>query len=361
MKSDPRLLILGTMSLSLVLAGCGQSAGEQTANQNNCYIHSSVELAPYNRAVRDVEFFSAFVNDHDTFYTARLSSGGTRVVTSQSPVTLQKGSGNNVTLNFSNLAFGPNQQQTLNGTLSGSTLTIDIPQNNGNITPVTFAAGSIAEYNGMVHNLRHTAAIIEGYLKSQQAQQQQQAQVAQEKQQMKATVESVKGDMQTLIGAVSSMQSDLGQMKSDVGQEQQDVYSTYQDLQTTIALAKQHPNGDNGAVGQDAASVGQDAAAVGQDQAAVNSDQDTVNSDLSTVSQAIGQLQSDFQTLQQLISTLPTYQPPYSLPTQSQVNQAITAAQSAMATVKQAEQHYWFQSQSLNNQAQTYANQALNY
>ncbi|POB10682.1 hypothetical protein [Sulfobacillus sp. hq2] len=333
---------------TLLLAGCGTTANLAAPG------HSVAK--PYNQVstVTASVLHVGEINQNNHFWVYFLVKNSSKqpIIFTNNTVELTW-TNHGQTYNQGTVQTGYMQNNTIGGTTpfqieAGQSQTVigDFPQltnipNPGSVKLVLLLSGNT--YQATAIQLNSNEAINLAALQKAQAKAaaQQQAQAnaaaaAQQQQQLQSNISSaasaVEGDIQQLSASLPALQQDLQQTTADLQTEQKDLGTTYQEEQTTLALAAQHPNGDDGQVGSDAGQVGSDAGQVGADQGQIGSDQGQLNSDLASVQNDVSQLQSDDQNLLSLEQQLPNYQPSGGLPSQSAVKSAINQANNAMAS-----------------------------
>lgn len=207
------------------------------------------------------------------------------------------------------------------GTLSGGAFTVNFPQSDGSLAPVTFTAATATQFNQALANLQ-------GNTGSSNQSAAQAETVASEQQLIDKAAAAVKADISNLENDSGTLASDLGGFSHDLAQAQTDLATTAQAERIVITESK---NGtDPNQVCSDSDTVQSDADTVGSDGDAVSSTADSVAGDISTLRSDISGIQPDFAYLWGAQSRQPSYRD--GAPSQSAVNQAMAAAQAAIAS-----------------------------
>lgn len=215
------------------------------------------------------------------------------------------------------------------GTLSGGSFTINIPQSDGTLAGLTFAASSATSFNQAVAKLQSDVDQANQTAANAQA-------LAQEEQTIENAAATVSQDLQALPQLEANAESAAQGIAPALQTEAADLGTTQQAEQQVAAESGSAPEGQ---VCGDAAAVSGDAAAVSGDAASVEGDAQVVAGDLSGsfdgLRPAIAQINSDFAQLLQDESDLPGFTVA-GAPTQTQVSKAVAAAnavvQSLLAT-----------------------------
>ena len=199
---------------------------------------------------------------------------------------------------------------SIQGVLSGSTLTLDIVQQDGSIQPVVYHQATDADYNEALRRFRASVN---------QVNDQQQ------------TADSQAGAEQRLASDYQQLDDDTSQATTDLSGVGDDLTGTGDDLTNERSdqqnvLAEAHDGTDNGTVCGDAAGVSGDAAGLSGDATGLSGDLQTVSADLAT-------LQSDATALTSDLSALLGIEPGYTgageQPTPTAVRTAAAAAAAA--------------------------------
>jgi hypothetical protein len=218
--------------------------------------------------------------------------------------------GSHITITFTEL--GTNY--TLLGTLSGdnSTLTLQVPDQNGYIGTAVFHAASVADYNNAAAQLRQGAAAQAAATQSAQATAATQAASAQAtasaqssldgavtnaNEQLSSAFNTLNADVQSLAGdsdfsnALNAYAKDWAQMQTDYAKEQSDYANGC------------GVNGYNATVvAYDASVVSYDLGVIQYDDGTLNYDQTGMNNALASVQSDMTAVQSDWQTLQSAVA-----------------------------------------------------------
>ena len=201
------------------------------------------------------------------------------------------------------------------GTITSGSFTLNFPQSDGSLAPVTFQQSSTSAFNSAVAALN--AAISQAN------------QTAAEKAQIQKQQAAINGDLQTVNDDITtlnraSFSTDLGSLSGDVSKASTDLAASQQEAQIA--------NGEQGAPNQcnDAATSENEAAYVENDAGYVQNVANQVESDATSMRGLISKASSDYQQLQSDEGNLPSYQ--VNAPSLSNLNQAIASAQGAIAT-----------------------------
>lgn len=222
------------------------------------------------------------------------------------------------------------------GKLTPKTLTLNVPQSDGTIQPVSCTQASIATWNNTVSQLDRKASLDNAAANAQALQEQQDQQTQQAQQALSNDVAQLAQDAAAL-DTDKSLAGEVQQMSQALAQEQAD-WSTAQ--------------------GESCPDLGGQVATVGGDAATVSGDLDSLNGniqslqagEIATVQHDLSAVQSDLSTLQSLGATPATN----SAAAVAAGNKALSDSTSAMSWANQ-------QGASLNGQAQQIATEAQNY
>lgn len=207
------------------------------------------------------------------------------------------------------------------GTLSGGSFTVNFPQTDGSLAPVTFTSATATQFNQALAALQGTTGAVNSQAAAAN-------QLAAEKAAIDRASAAVSSDINGLSQDVSSLSGSLGPFTKDLGQAQNDLAATAKLEQQVIGEAQ--GGTDPNQVCSDSDTVGSDADTVGSDGDTVSSDADNTESDATTVRTDIANLQQAFASLQNAQSQLPSYSD--GAPTQDSVNQAVGAAQQTLTS-----------------------------
>ena len=199
------------------------------------------------------------------------------------------------------------------GVLSGSTLTLNVVQQDGSIQPVVYHRASDSDYNAALRTLNTSVS------KANSQQQQANGEASAEQQ--------VAGDYQRLGTDSSDLTTDLSGLKTDLAGTGSDLTSERSDERSVLAEAPGSP--DDGTVCGDASGVSGDASGISGDASGISGDLTGLSADLAT-------LHSDTSTLTGDLTVLLQIEPGYAGggggPSPSAVR---TTASTAMSTARQ--------------------------
>lgn len=283
-------------------------------------------LADLSNAVIFIQWTQTANAVSGTAQAVYLDSNGTATTPQREAVqgTIQ---GSNLTLNVT--PDGLYGASDLTGTLEGSGFVVSIPNSQGALIPVTFSAGSVADYDTDLAVLDGQATQASNVQAQAQARQQAAAALASQEQQAQRDASTVAGDISGLQGDVQTLSSDVASTKQDLAAEGGDLKTVQQDAAAVESEAKQYPGGNSGQVCSDAANAADDANTVADDANTVEDDANSFEDDVSTVTSDISGLQADWN---QYLSALPPGYVVTSAPTRADVSGAINAANSTEMT-----------------------------
>lgn len=224
--------------------------------------------------------------------------------------------GSNITLSFDGSA-------STFGTLSGGTFTINFPQSNGSLQPVSFSSSSAKQYNTALDRL--DAAIRRANAIAANAQR-----LQQEEQKINQDASAVTTDIAGLAQDSATLVSDSKAIAADLQGNSQDLSATEALAQQVEAEATTQGYGSGSSTCGDAESVGGDAESVNGDAETIEGDAESITADISSIRSEIAGLQSDFTAFQSDESSLPGYDT-VNPPTQQQVTAAVQNADAAIA------------------------------
>lgn len=207
------------------------------------------------------------------------------------------------------------------GTLSGGSFTVNFPQQDGSLAPVTFTSATATQFNQTLAALQGTTGTVNSQAAAAN-------QLAAEKAAIDRASAAVSNDISGLSQDVSGLTGSLGPFTKDLGQAQTDLAATAKLEQQVIGEAQ--GGTDPNQVCSDSDTVGSDADTVGSDRDTIPSDADSTERDATTVRNDIANLQQAFASLQKAQSQLPSYS--NGAPTQDSVNQAVGEAQQALTS-----------------------------
>jgi hypothetical protein len=222
------------------------------------------------------------------------------------------------TLQGGNLAVSFDDQPQTFGRLSGGSFTLNVPQPDGTLAPITFHAASAADFNSAVAMLSQQVAAANQQEAATEAQQHAQ-------QQVDADVAKVNGDIGGLATDATSLGKAVASVKTALGQEARDLSTTHAAEQKVLGEAS---TGDLGTCGDAGGLVGADAGGlVGADAGGlVAADAGgLVEPALSQIRNDLASLTSDLAQLQADESKAAGYRPA-STPDSAAVAQAQAAA-----------------------------------
>lgn len=205
------------------------------------------------------------------------------------------------------LSFNSGTQEF--GTISGGSFTLNFPQPDGSLAPVTFSSSDPSAFNAAVASLHTTLTDANNYEAAVEATQKQEAQI-------NSDISTVNGDISSLNQV--SFSSETQPLSGELQQAQSDVGTTTSQAQMV--------EGEAGSQNQcsDAGNAESDAGNVSSDAGNVSSTASQVESSVVSVRNAVQQIGTDLQQLQTDQAQLPTYQP--TAPGQSDVDAAVAAA-----------------------------------
>lgn len=234
------------------------------------------------------------------------------------------------------------------GNVSGSSVTLNVPQTGGSIQPVTCAQAGVSDWNSAVSQLNgqvtsddNTALQQQAQASSaaarQQAQQQHARQVGQAQQSLSSDISTVESDSSTLNND-KSLAGDISAMKSDYGTEQKDWQAEQADSCSNASY--------------DASTVSYDANSVNYDLNSLNYDIQSLqgNSGIAGIRSDISAVNSDVSTLQNLGAS-PAQDP----------SGALSVGKTAISNANAAIQWATQQGNSINSQAKQLSTTAQNW
>jgi hypothetical protein len=184
-------------------------------------------------------------------------------------------------------------QTTLTGTVTGATMTLNVPSQNGTISSLSLAPGSISSYNTLVAALQGTAA-------SAVQQQQQQAATDAQQQAIDKAASSVQTDYTTLSDLVSQG-IDFSGFRANIKTAKSDLAKTHADATTAKTQGK---NSDGCYT---ASNAEYDASNVAYDQSSIQYDNTQLASSLQAIGDAGQQLKDDWAAYQNAAAAQPGY------------------------------------------------------
>ena len=201
------------------------------------------------------------------------------------------------------------------GTLSGGSFTVNFPQQDGSLAPVTFHSASAAEFNQALAALQGTTGSVNNQAAAAETVTSQQQSIDRSASRVSGDISSLSSDSSQLSGTLDSYAKDLSQAQSDLASEAK--------LEGQV-IAEANAGTGQDQVCTDSDTVASDEDTVASDGDSVSSDADSTESDLNTVRTDISNLQGDFSALQSAQAQRPSYSD--GAPSQDQVNQAVAAA-----------------------------------
>lgn len=246
------------------------------------------------------------------------------------------------------ISFG--SQPASFGTISGGDITIDFPQSDGTLPPITFHTASAADFNTAVAILQSGIGTTNSNTAAEQAQ-------AKAAKAVDDDVSAVNTDLGWLAHDQQLLPSEPSQESTEVQHAAQDLTNTQKASDATIAEAHQYPDGNDGHVCSDAAGVSSDASGVSSDAAGVESDAVGISGDLGTVRHRIDTTNTDFAKLQQDMGGAPGYVPA-GTPTQAQITAQESQLQSEISSIVAATNGLIEKGNGMVVTAYQYANQA---
>jgi hypothetical protein len=270
------------------------------------------------------------------------------------------------TLQGSTLTISFEHQPQSFGQLSDGAFTINVPQPDGTLAPVTFRAASASAFNAAVQALTQQVAAADQQAAAIQAQQQQQAAAAAALQKAESQVDSDASAVANDLGAVSKDESGLagtvGSTQGALQKEAAELATVHTEDQQVIAEAQQYPDGNNGQVCYDA---DQKVAYDAEQGVAYDAQQDVeyeavqdVEPALSALRGDVSQLSSDFFAFRADVAKVPGYQTA-NPPDPTAVSGAAAAANKAIAVALATTNGYIDQANADVTTAFGYAAQAI--
>lgn len=173
------------------------------------------------------------------------------------------------------------------GTVSGPSVTLNVPQQNGSIQPTTCDSSGVNNWNKTMSGLNSGVDAANNDALEQQARASTSAAISQAQQQLSSDVTTLENDTNSL-NTNKQLGTDVDQMKTDYGTEQNDY-------QTEVSQGSCSDG-----------SLGSDAAQVSSDSSQVDSDYDQLQSDVQSLqgSDGTGEIQSDVSTVNSDLTTL---------------------------------------------------------
>lgn len=205
------------------------------------------------------------------------------------------------------------------GTLSGGSFTVNFPQSNGSLAPITFTAASATQFNQALAHLQNNTGSANQSAAAAET-------VTSEQQSIDKAASNVEGDISGMKSDEANLTSSLSGFPADLAQAKADLATVAQQEQTVITESQNGTNDDQ--VCGDSDTDQGDADTVGGDGDTVSGTADGVEAALSTLRSDIAGIQQDFSTLQSAQAQQPSYND--GAPTQNDVNVTVAAAQAAI-------------------------------
>ena len=227
------------------------------------------------------------------------------------------------TLTGSSIALSFDGSTLQFGTVSGNSFTVNFPQTDGSLAPVTFTRSATTAYNSALAELQAAVSSVNGQAAAAQTQ--------------AAEQKKIDDDAQAVAGSVASVVDDGSQTIQGAQQIASEVDGTGGDLAATQKLAAQvvgetgqDGTGPGSSTCGDAQSTAGDAQSVAGDAQGVEGGGQSVIGEIGRLNQAVSDLEGAYAAYQQDQQELPSYVPA-DPPTQAQVSQAITSARTAIS------------------------------
>lgn len=349
--SGPRVGFLGTVVLcgvALALAGCS-TAGPSASAGSGLTIPpvGSGYLASGSSYVIFIQWIDTNGNVNGTAQNISVADQPPNASTQTDTLSVfGQVNGSRLTLRFSD----GNEQF---GTMSSSGFTINFPQPDGTLAPITFHAASTADFNRAVDKLRT------GISKANTV-----AANAQRLAQLEQTIDGDASQVATRLAAFGpderTMSADLQSVLAGVQQTASDL-SAVQSAEQQVSAESPTTTYPQGACG-DASGVAGDASGVAGDASGVGGDAGAIQADLSPSSLGVGSdvtiLQNDWSQLANDEKSVPGYQPP-NAPSANDVSQALASANSAIQVTLSTTNGYIDQANADVATAYQYADQAF--
>lgn len=358
----PRTVLIASLALLLILVSAGIAIGV-----SHIFAKPDGYLLKSNTNVTFIQF-TEDQNDHLTGSLQSVYGTSDETVHSQSAAFTGIRNGAQLSLTFSALGFSA----TVQGTLDGDTLTLQMPDQNGYVATDVFHAASVSDYNTAASQLRRritTAAAATQAAQATVTEQQAEAQatyttqtaqdqaVTDANNQLSSDLATLNADAQRLTestdfsSALSAYANDWTHMQKDYQQEQNDY-------QQGCGV-----NGYNASVvAYDASVVSYDLSAIQYDDSVFSTDVSSLNTTLQRVQSDLSVVQSDWQNLQAATAADNTgsVQAQFSqndLDTaQANTQQQLDAANTALQKAQGQAQHYDQEAAQMNTAAQNLAN-----
>jgi hypothetical protein len=211
------------------------------------------------------------------------------------------------------------------GMKSASTLALNVPQTDGSLQQVEFAAASVADYNAAVSEMQ---AIVDQRNADAIAAARRDALIGGVARSAKA-VRSGIALLETDLDEIATAAADVPVALEEEEESLDDVIAAKLDV---LAAADQYPEGNYGAVCSDAAYVSTQASYVESDAAYVGSTARYVQTSIHGLLGHADELSDDYAALDAAMAAVPDLDPS-DLPTSEQVASAVAAARERVASV----------------------------
>ena len=334
-----RWFVVVSLGSALLLSACGGGSSVPSAGQGTDLPGSWVMY----RSGSSADLLTWTINGtnvHGNLEESVLYSSQTQVSSTTSPFT------GSISASSVNLVFASASTATT-GTVTSSSLILDVPTSSGTVQQDTFAPGTIGSFNSDVQSLQSSAS------SGQQVQAQNQ-QVQHEQSSINQDAHNVAIDLGSISSYVSALQADEVSLSQDVSTLNSDLNTVKSDANIV--------NGDistnNGSACGDAGSAQGDAGSVQGDFGSLQGDTQTFGNDVNSLQSSSSQLASDWNTFKAAQTALPNFSPNDAI-TQSQVSGGENVASSAISKFESAAANSAAQGQALVNHANQIANSLL--
>ena len=224
------------------------------------------------------------------------------------------------TFTGSTIALRFNDGAEVFGTLSGGSFTVNFPQSDGALAPITFTTATAKQFNQALSRLQGKTGSANQSAAAAQAIAKQRSTIDTEARAVAEDISGIGSDQTQLSNDLGGFSSDLATMKSDLAT----VASQEQ------AVITESQNGtDPNQVCDDSNTDGDDANTVGDDGNSVSDTANSIETDISTLRGDVTTLNSDFSGLQSAQAQQPSYSD--GAPTSKAVASAVASAQAAIA------------------------------
>ena len=270
--------------------------------------------------------------------------------------------GSQISLNFGSFLGIP---EIITGTFDGNTLTLTLPQQNGQLSSIVFDPASINDYNKAVSAFENTTAqqatnaTATVQTQETQAQNQQATATALQSQQ-----QAVANANNALSAAFSNLQSDTSSLSNDTNfknvlqgyaNDWQQMQKDYQQEQTDASNGCANDN--QYTVADDSYTVADDLYSIQDDDYSFSDVKTPIDSDIQRIQQDIQAVQSDWKQLQSSAASNTTGVPAPAF-SSNDVNSAIQAAQNQIASSQSTIKNAQTQATNYDNEAKKLKQQA---